>query len=280
MRFAVIADLHANLAATRAVLADIDALDPAVERIVCAGDIVGHSAHPNEVIALLRQHQVDAVLGNYDEAVLVEQIGTRIDYPTQAAQELDRVAVNWTRQQLTPASREYLRGLPRELRLSTSASGRTTVKVERNDEAIHEFRRSFFTGSLLRSTASRRVRPRRVLLVHGSPRDISEYIYPDTPISILKTIAYAAQADVIIFGHTHLSFQRVVDNTAFIGVGSVGRGRSGKGVAEYAIIEIVGTEIELEFRSVNYDVEAEACAIEARGLPQALADTLRLGLAS
>lgn len=277
MRFAVISDIHGNLAALESVLADIEALDPGVDRTVCAGDIVGHGAHPNEVIALLRSRDIDSVLGNYDDAVAGERVSTGADYATESAREVDYAAVRWTRQQLSPDSISYLQGLPREMRLFMSASGRTAVRAGKHDDATQEFRKSFFFGSMFRGGTGRRMRARRVLLVHGSPRDTAEYIYPQTGKSILEVIAREAQAEVIIFGHTHISFHRVVGGTAFIGVGSVGRARAAQGTAEYAVVEVVGPEIEVEFRDVDYTVEAEARAIEGSGLPRSLADQLRSG---
>lgn len=283
MRFAVISDIHGNLAALDAVLADIDALDPAVDVTVSAGDVVGHSAHPNEVIAALKAHDINSVSGNYDEAVVGARPDAGADYATVESMRADNAAVVWTRERLTESSAEFLRSRPRELRLMLSPTGRTAVKAEKHDEAVKEFRRGFLLGGFLSGEQQKRVRrfqPKRVLIVHGSPRDACETVLPDTGRSILETIAREANADIIISGHSQFAFHRVVGNVAFIGVGSVGRSRVGRGVAEYAVVEVVRDEIDLEFRSVNYDPEAEARAIEASGLPLEFAAGLRFGKAS
>lgn len=279
MRFAVISDIHGNLAAANAVFADIDALEHPVDVTVCAGDVVGHAAHPNEVIGLLKQRKVDTVRGNYDEVVSGTRTSTGADYTSEYEQDVDEAAVRWTQGELDPENVEFLRNLPREARIQVSPSGRTAVRARKTDDAVGEYRRGFLLGSFLGGLAlgppkRREIQARRVLVVHGSPRDTVEYLYPTTARSTMETIARNADSNVIIFGHTHRSFQQIVGEVAFIGVGSVGRPRGGP-VAEYSVIEILGPEIEVEPRLVEYDVEAEASDIESSGLPSLLADKLR-----
>lgn len=279
MRFAVISDIHGNLAATEAVLADIDALETPVDVIVCAGDIVGHSAHPNEVIDLLRERKIDAVRGNYDEVIAGSRRTAGTDYATANDEALDQKAVAWTQQELTNENLQYLRGLAKEARIHVSPSGRTAVTPKKTDEKTSELRKNYLVGALFGGLAVQSRRPRtihasRVLLVHGSPRDTVEYLYPGAGRSIFEAIARDAEADVIIHGHTHQSSQQVVGGVAFIGVGSVGGSRSTE-VAEYAVVEIAGPEIEVEFKPVPYDVAREARDIANSGLPSELADRLQ-----
>ena len=281
MRIAVISDLHGNLAATQAVVADIDALEFKVDVTVCAGDVVGHSAHPNEVIELLREKKIETVRGNYDEVVTGLRSASGADYSTERDEAIDLRAIEWTRENLTPESRKYLMELPREARLHVSASGRTAFKGSKGDERITEYRRNFILGALfggLASSSNRRPRinARRVLLVHASPRDTVEYMYPGTAQSVLRTVAQDAQAEVILFGHTHQGYQQVVDGVAFINVPSVGRPRGG-GPAEYAVVEIAGPEIEVEYRTVEYDIETEVRDIGRTDLPRDLSEYLRSG---
>src|SRR5262249_46986422 len=91
MKLAIISDVHANLEALTAVLADIETRS--VDRIVCLGDIVGYNADPDECLALLRRHAVLCVAGNHDRAV-AGQLGTE-GFPHTAAR-----AVRWTRHRL------------------------------------------------------------------------------------------------------------------------------------------------------------------------------------
>jgi predicted phosphodiesterase len=105
MRTAVISDIHANIEALQAVLERIKALK--VDVIVCLGDLVGYNANPNECIDVLRSENIACVLGNHDASA------AGMEEP-EGFNPLARVAVMWTREQLTEESRRFLTGLPRE----------------------------------------------------------------------------------------------------------------------------------------------------------------------
>jgi putative phosphoesterase len=101
MRLAVLSDVHANLPALEAVLADVDRIAP--DGIWIAGDLVGYSPWPNEVLDLLHQRRVRAIRGNHDRAVLGAE--------AFAFNELAAEAVRWTRIHLAPAGVSYLKDL-------------------------------------------------------------------------------------------------------------------------------------------------------------------------
>ncbi len=104
MRGAILADIHANLAAFNAVLEDIKG-QGGVEELWCLGDIVGYGPDPRQCIELLRQHTGVCVAGNHDWAA-TGKIDTSDFNPDAAA------AARWTAGQLTPEDRQYLDGLP------------------------------------------------------------------------------------------------------------------------------------------------------------------------
>ena len=105
MKIAIVSDIHANLAALQAVLADIDAVAPGAA-IWHTGDIVGYNAEPNEVVALLRERGAVGVMGNHDAAALGE-LDVKWFNPAAAA------AVKWTATHLTPESASWLHALPK-----------------------------------------------------------------------------------------------------------------------------------------------------------------------
>ena len=109
MRYAIISDIHANLEALQAVLADVAQLQ--VERIVCLGDIVGYHANPAECLAVVRGLDPIWVAGNHDRAV-TGQI-TTAGFSRTAAR-----AVEWTRPRLSPAELETLAGMPLRAEIS------------------------------------------------------------------------------------------------------------------------------------------------------------------
>jgi len=104
MRYAIIADIHANLTAFIAVLEDIER-QGVVEKIWCLGDVVGYGPDPHECIELLRQTDHVCVAGNHDWGA-IGKIGTTEFNPDAAA------ACQWTAQQLSSADKVYLENLP------------------------------------------------------------------------------------------------------------------------------------------------------------------------
>jgi predicted phosphodiesterase len=103
VRYAVLADVHANLEALDAVLAA--AAVEGAERLVCAGDLVGYHADPEACVERLRAAGVVCVAGNHDRAAA--GVAEPVHFGAEA-----RRAVLWTRERLSPASRAFLAGLP------------------------------------------------------------------------------------------------------------------------------------------------------------------------
>jgi len=105
MKIGLISDIHSNLAAFRAVLSDM----PRVDEIICAGDLVGYGAEPNEVLKLARAKGIRAVMGNHDRAALTRDVRGMNDRAAAAAL--------WTAERLTRENLDYLASLPTHLEL-------------------------------------------------------------------------------------------------------------------------------------------------------------------
>src|ERR1700752_3719634 len=178
-RIAIFSDLHGNSAATEAVLAAIDAEAP--EAIYNLGDLVGYGARPNETIALIRERGIPTIMGNYDDGVGFDRDDCGCAYREAEEKRRGDQSLTWTRAQVTPENKAFLRTLAHEIRL----------EVDR----------------------------RRVLLVHGSPRKINEYLFEDRPLSSFQRIAASSTADIIMYGHTHKPYTKLVDGVLFLNVG-------------------------------------------------------------
>lgn len=233
---AVISDIHSNLTALKEVLADIE--QQKVEKVYCTGDLVGYGPFPNEVVDLLRQLQIPTVMGNYDDGVGNMRFICGCDYKNEEEQALGERSIAWTKEHTTEENKEFLRKLPLQIRFSV---GNTMV-----------------------------------LLVHGSPIKLNEYIYEDTPTGNMVELIEKADADVLVCGHTHKPFYKKINDKNIINAGSVGKPKHGDPMATYVIIKF-GEEIEVEIRKVNYDIEAAARAIEESELPNEFAGLIRLG---
>jgi putative phosphoesterase len=184
MRIAVIADVHGNLPALRAVLADIAGIG--CDAIWCAGDLVGRGPHPNEVIATVRDLGIPTVQGNWDEAVGMSREQAGAIWATEADEAAGRASLDWTVRTVSDEHRAWLRQLPVTLRLS--AEGRS------------------------------------ILLFHGTPIKQTEYLWADRPSRTFARIASDAGDDLFCFGHTHETVHKLVGQAHFVACGSVGCG--------------------------------------------------------
>jgi predicted phosphodiesterase len=272
VRFAVISEVQANLNALQAALVAIDAQEE-VERIVCAGDVVGLGPYPNEVLALLREREIETVRGNYDDAVAFERLSSGVDFVDELAERDDREAVAWTRRTLSAENLARLQALPRDLRLLPGLSG-ISVKRDELRGRDAEYGRSLFWRGLLGPLARTRRPPGRpaiqkVLVVHGSPRALNEPVTGETANSILEAIAREAKADVLISAHAGAAFHRDASGMTFVGVPGLSGHHTRPGEAEYAVVE-VGTEVDVHFGRAAYDLEDHLDAMKARGMPAGL----------
>jgi predicted phosphodiesterase len=102
VRLAILSDIHANLPALEAVLADARKAD--LEELWCLGDVVGYGAQPDECASLVAERCALCLVGNHDLAVLGELDDSSFS-PAAAA------AVRWTRETATPETMDFLRGL-------------------------------------------------------------------------------------------------------------------------------------------------------------------------
>jgi putative phosphoesterase len=237
-RVAIFSDIHANLPALEAVLADMEARG--LSERYCLGDLVGYATFPNEVAATIRDARIPTIMGNYDQGVGNDSDDCGCAYRTPEAKALGNRSIAWTNQHTTAENKAFLRQLAAHIPLQL--------------------------GDL------------RLVLVHGSPRRINEYLFQERPDASLARLLDLAQADVLVCGHTHLPYHRILpDGRHVVNDGSVGKPKDGDPRACYAILEADGRELGVTFVRVPYDVERTALAIEASDMPHEFAQMLRLG---
>jgi putative phosphoesterase len=234
IRLAIFSDVHSNLPALEAVLADIERTGVQVSYVL--GDLVGYAPWPNEVIELLRAERIGVVMGNYDDGTGFDRDECGCAYVDPTEKALGDESFAWTKAHTSADNKAWLRSLASEIRFEAD-------------------------GNLF-------------LLVHGSPRRMNEYLYEDKPDATFARIAAGAGADVIVCGHTHRPYDKTVDGARFINVGSAGKPKDGDPRACWALVETQSDGVSVEFRRVAYDVEAAARAIEASELPEEFAAQL------
>lgn len=246
MRYALISDIHANLPALEAVLADV-LQQPDRAATYHLGDLGGYAPWPDETVALLQQSGITGVAGNYDSTVATDykHCGCRYEDPRQEA--LSHESYSWTRANVSAETKRFLGGLPFRLDLLPLGGHRTGP---------------------------------RVVLVHGTPTLNTVYWTDDRPDDFsLKMAAHAGlkPGDVICFGHTHKPWHREIQGIHFVNAGSVGRPKDGDWRAGYLILDVGEGAIGVEFRRVAYDVERTVAGIRASELPDEFAEYLRTG---
>jgi putative phosphoesterase len=237
MKLAVFSDIHGNLHGLRAVLADVHA--QGADLIWCGGDLVGYGAQPGEVVELIQSLGIPTVMGNYDDAVGFGRPTCGCNYTDEQAMANGLQSVAWTKAHTNENHKRYLRSLP------------------------YQFQRP--------------IAGHQVVLVHGSPAELNEYLFAETSDERFETHLVSTGADVLVFGHTHKPYHKVLKGKHLINSGSAGKPKHGNPNATYVMITLNPESVEAEIREVPYDYEAAAKLIEASELPHLFAQLLRHG---
>ncbi len=235
MRLAVFSDIHGNIQGLEAVLKDIE--QRGADVVWCGGDLVGYGANPGEVVDRIRELGIPTIMGNYDDAIGYLRLVCGCDYPDAAAEERGQRSIAWTKEHTTEAQKAFLRNLP--------------YRLQREFEG------------------------KQVVLVHGSPARLNEYLFEDVPDEVFRRHLAETGADVLIFGHTHKPFHKVLDGKHLVNSGSAGKPKHGNPNATYALLEITAEGVDNQIIEVPYDYEAAARAIESTELPHEFAQMLR-----
>jgi putative phosphoesterase len=234
-RVAVITDIHANLPALEASLQAIDAIG--VDAVDCGGDLVGYGPHPNEVCQLIEERAIPTIYGNYDYAIGRDLEDCGCAYVTRHDRELGQRSVDWTLAHTEQRSKDFMRGLPFDLRFELGEQ--------------------------------------RVRLVHGSPRKVNEYLFEDKPARTFERIAAGADCDVLVFGHTHKPWIHEYGGVLFVNCGSIGKPKDGDPRAAFALLELDGRgSVSASIQRVPYDAESVAGEVVKVGLPSEYAEKL------
>ncbi|MCA1687901.1 MAG: metallophosphatase family protein, partial [Actinobacteria bacterium] len=128
MKYALISDIHANLPALEAVLADIDGRED-IDVIYHLGDLGGYAPWPNEVVALLRERGISGIAGNYDSTVATDykHCGCKAESPR--AEELSHLSYGWTREHVSAETKRFLGYLPFRMDLRPNGGHRSRPQL-------------------------------------------------------------------------------------------------------------------------------------------------------
>jgi len=239
MKYAVIADIHANMEAFEVVLAD--AKEQNCTHYCCVGDVVGYNANPKECLDIVRSMGMPVVKGNHDEYCSSEE--DLEGFNPHAAE-----AVNWTRKQLSAEDRDWLRDL--------------------------KYVRLVASFSMVHATLDG---PQRWGYVFDKLAAAASFTYQNTAVCFFghTHVPVAFVRDSMVRGGTYSKFRVEPGKKYFVNVGAVGQPRDGNPKAGYVVYDM--DEGTIELRRLEYDIPKAQKKIMAAGLPQRLADRLAVG---
>jgi predicted phosphodiesterase len=248
MRIALFSDIHANLPALLAFFEDVEQQN--IDSWYCLGDLVGYAPWPNEVIHEIRKRKIPCIAGNYDVGVGLNSDDCGCAYKTEEDRAHGALSIAFTNSNIGAEERKYLRQLPKHLHLDLP----------------------FADGS------------KRLLMVHGSPRKVNEYLFEDREEKSMIRIFEQHSCDILCFGHTHLPYHRkLTGNTTLhaINLGSIGKPKYGDPRGGYVVLEFDFSlsysnpkSISVELHRFAYPVDITTNAIRQSELPDIFAQKL------
>jgi len=262
-RYALLADIHANLEALEAVLDDLSRVD--VDQTVCLGDVVGYGADPAACVELVYDCCDAVVLGNHDEAVFS-------DTPLERFNDKAAASIEFTRRTIGSLHRRAIADWP----LADCVDGLTIAHASLGPDRWEYL----YTQQAAKRTFD---------AFRGWIAAVGHTHIPSA-FSLVKQPALAVvDADggrsteptrEVIRGH-HLTPEVQIalpaPNAArfIVNPGAVGQPRDGNPDASYAILDTAARSIQI--RRIAYDVDTTIRKIADAGLPTPLADRLRIG---
>jgi predicted phosphodiesterase len=238
-RIAVFGGIYSNYLALEAALHD--ARRRGVDACYCLGDLGAFGPHPDRVFPLLHEHGVLCIQGNYDNSIGNDLADCQCGYTDPRDNYFARISYEYTLKHTSRANRAWMRDLPGQRRLQL---GRY-----------------------------------KVLLCHGSPRRMNEFLWESTtPTHFLEYLAQTHQADVLLATHTGIKWhRRLSGDRHFVNVGVLGRpGNDGRTHVWYTILE-ARPQLTVEFIPVEYPYERLACEMREEGLPDEFVQTVLTG---
>ena len=229
MLIAFISDIHGNLPALKAVI--IDAKIQGVDKIICAGDIIGNGPFPSEVCSYLEENKIPTISGNYDCKVLdvIKHGKSTADKLQKKKKEL----LFWTAKHIRKSAQTFLESLPSSIEEEMPAG-------------------------------------RKLLVVHGSPMSNDDDILPSITSSGIKAKLGDARPDILICGHTHIPFVKRFGNLLIVNCGSAGQSVDGDPRPSYAIVSADEATVHGRIIRFDYDISEIVNALNKTSLPKGI----------
>ena len=239
--YAILGGVYNNWLALEATLDD--AARRGCSAVYCLGDLGGFGPHPDRVFPILRERGVVVMQGNYDHSIGHDLADCGCGYTDPRDNHYAQVSYDYTRARTSASWRPWLRELPPSLRATWGG--------------------------------------RRVLMAHGSPRRVNEFLWESTsPDAFLARMMTEHACDVLLVTHTGIPWQRRLDDGRLVvNVGAIGRpANDGRREVWYAVVrERAGGGVDAEHVPIAYDWQRLAAEMRAEDLPREFVATVESG---
>jgi predicted phosphodiesterase len=238
-RIAVLGGIYNNYLALEAALREARA--QGVDAVYCLGDLGAFGPYPDRVFPLLHEHGVQCIQGNYDNSIANDLADCQCGYTDPRDNHFARISYEYTFTHTSAANRAWMKELPPQRRVQLGKY--------------------------------------RMLLCHGSPRRMNEFLWESTTSThFLDHLARDHDADVILATHTGIKWHRpLADGKHFVNVGVLGRpGNDGRTNVWYALLD-ARPDLHVEFRPVEYDHQRLAAEMRQERLPEEFVATVLTG---
>jgi len=235
----VFGGVYSNWLALEAMLAD--ARRRGAEAFYCLGDLGAFGPHPDRVWPLLVDAMVETIQGNYEESLAAGAGDCNCGYTDPRDNEFAQISYDYTAANTSEPFKRWMGELPKQLRIELGG--------------------------------------RRLLLCHGSPRRINEFLWETTTSdAFVRRLLDDSGCDVVLCTHTGLPWQRTVgDGRQIVNVGVIGRPpNDGRPGGVYALLD-AGPPLRVEFIRFDYDHERLAREMRDERLPEEFVATILTG---
>jgi hypothetical protein len=239
-KIAVFGGIYNNSYALAALLED--AARRRVDAVYCLGDFGGFGPHPEKVRPLLEEGGVLSIQGNYEESLASGREDCNCGYADPRDNHFAEISYGYTERHSSPELKAWMGTHPRRRRV--------------------------------------RVGGRELLLVHGSPRRINEFLFHSTsPVPFLEVMLDQERCDGLLCTHTGLHWhRRLPSGRDVVNVGVIGRpANDGRTEVWYAVLEERGGELDVELVPLAYDYQALAADMRREELPEEFVETILTG---
>ncbi len=239
-RVAFFGGIYSNHLALRSAIDRAQALN--VDATFALGDFGAFGPHPDRSVELLRDAAIPAIQGNYEESLSSQALHCHCGYTDPQDNRFAQLSYDYTRENTAPEHKAWM----------------GTLSLQ---------------GRLMLGTT-------RVLLCHGSPRRINEFLWRSTTsTAFIEKLLRDCETDIIVCTHTGIHWSRMVGpSRGIVNVGALGRpANDGKTHVWFATIEQAQGDMVTAFVPVEYNHEALAAEMESERLPPEFVETIRTG---